>query len=202
MKVKPKHLKPNRFRRMTLKNKILMAIVSLSLIICLTVGGSASYAYLVTPKSSDEVSFSKSTIVAPTVSHDNAVSSAAMVPGGSITVNSYVKANSGTNVATYLFAKVTKSSNVDTYLSYTYDSGWTKDTTNSTSTVDILYRKLAASATGTYYIYSSKAVTVKSATTKSDTFTSAKPTITVTAAIVQQDARTAAQAYTTVSSFL
>ena len=159
-------MKAKHAKKMSFKNKILLTILCFSLSICVAIGGSYTYAYLVTPKSSDTVTFSKSTIVAPSVSHDNAVSSAAMVPGGSITVNSYVKANSGTNVATYLFAKVTKSSNVDTYLSYTYDSGWTKDTTNSTSTVDILYRKLAASATGTYYIYSGKAVTVKSATTK------------------------------------
>lgn len=195
-------MKAKHAKKMSFKNKILLTILCFSLSICVAIGGSYTYAYLVTPKSSDTVTFSKSTIVAPSVSHDNAVSSAAMVPGGSITVNSYVKANSGTNVATYLFAKVTKSSNVDTYLSYTYDSGWTKDTTNSTSTVDILYRKLAASATGTYYIYSGKAVTVKSATTKSDTFTSAKPTITVTAALAQQDGRTAAQAYSLISSVL
>ncbi len=198
-------MKAKHAKKMSVKNKILLTILCFSLSICVAIGGSYTYAYLVTPKSYDEVAFTNSTIKAPSVSHDNAVSSAAMVPGGTITVNSYAKANSGTNVATYLFVKVAKTGNLDAYLDYTYDSGWTvhsstATSSSATSASDILYRKLAANATGTYYIYASKQVTVESNNTRDDS--GAKPGVTVTAALAQQDGRSAAQAYALISDVL
>ncbi len=203
--MKAKHAKAKHFKPMSFKNRILLTIMCVSLSICVAIGGSYTYAYLITAKSSDEAAFTNSTIVAPSVSHDSAVSNAAMVPGSKISVSSYVKANSGTNVATYLFVKVTKTGNLDAYLDYTYDSGWTvyssaATSSSATSASDILYRKVAASTTDNYYIYASKQVTVESNNTISDS--GANPGITVTAALAQQDGRDATQAYNLISSVL
>lgn len=199
-------MKAKHAKKMSLKKRIMLLILCLSLSVCVAIGGSYSYAWLITGATNNGASFSNSTIVVPTVTQATAVSKAPMVPGGTLGVNTIVTVPKGMNINAYLFIKVAKTGNLDAYLDYTYD-GWTSysstaTSSSATSANDILYRVVegTSSAAKTYNVYKNQQVTVETNNTRSDS--SAAPTITVTAALVQQEARTAAQAYSLISSVL
>ena len=108
-----------------------------------------------------------------------------MVPGNTIAKDPTVtvKANSE---ACWLFVKVTKSENLDTFITYAIAGGWT-----ALSGVDgVYYREVPAStADQTFSVLADDAVTVKSNVTKTmlETAKTDAPTLTFKAYAIQKD---------------
>ena len=105
-----------------------------------------------------------------------------MIPGYTITKNPKATVLAGSEEC-YLFVKLDKSTNFETYLTYEMDEGWTlvPDKTN------VYYRKVQTADIGTAYsVLKDDQVTVKGEVTKEmmnaiDNDTAAKPTLTITA---------------------
>jgi hypothetical protein len=107
-----------------------------------------------------------------------------MVPGQPITKDPKVTVAGGSE-ACWLFIKMEKSTNLDTYISYTIDSGWTQ----LTDVDGVWYRAVPATSTDTPFdVLTGNTVTVKDSVTKDmmDTLGTALPTMTFTAYAVQR----------------
>ena len=108
-----------------------------------------------------------------------------MVPGYTITKDPKVTVKSGSEPC-YLFVKLEKSSNFDTFLTYTVADGWTqlKDAQN-TDVLGVYYREVETADVGkTFSVLEGDKVTVSSTVTKeqmSALTTESCPTLTVTA---------------------
>lgn len=105
-----------------------------------------------------------------------------MVPGYDISKDPKAKVLAGSEEC-YLFVKLEKSTNFDTYLTYTIASGWTK-LTGEGITDEVYYRIVSSSGMGSAYsVLSGDKVTVKGSVTKADMTAAetAKPTLTITA---------------------
>ena len=119
-----------------------------------------------------------------------------MVPGSTIDKDPKVTVKAGSE-ACWLFVKVEKSTNLDRFIAYTIDSGWT-----ALSGVNgVYYREVSAAATDTNFsVLAGDQVTVNTTVTKAmmDALTqSTYPTLTFTAYAVQKagfDTETAAWA--------
>lgn len=117
-----------------------------------------------------------------------------LVPGKALTKDPTVtvKANSE---ACWLFVKVEKSNNIDTYLDVAMASGWTL----LDGTTEVYYREVTSSATDdqSFAVLEDNKVTVKNSVTKAqlDSIKTQGPTLTFTAYAVQKDALTVAQAW-------
>ncbi len=195
-------MKAKHAKKMPLKKRIMLLILCLSLSVCVAIGGSYSYAWLITGATNNGASFSNSTIVIPTVTQATTTANFPMVPGGTIGIDPLITVPKGMNINAYLFIKVAKTGSLDSYVTYSYADGWVQYSTSTTA--DVYYRNVdgTSSAAKTYYVFNASQMYVKSDITRSDTFTAAAPTVTVTAALVQRDARTAAQAYGLISGVL
>lgn len=113
-----------------------------------------------------------------------------MVPGNTLPKDPtvVVKANSE---ACWLFVKVEKSANFDTYMSYTVDSQWTALAGNE----GVFYKEVAANtADQEFNVLADKKVVVKDDVTKDmlETAKTSQPTIKFTAYAVQKDNVTSA----------
>ena len=112
-----------------------------------------------------------------------------MIPGYTISKDPKATVLSGSEEC-YLFVKLEKSSNFDTYLEYAIVDGWTQLTTdkNGNAITDLVYyRKVLTANIGTAYsVLANDQVTVKGSVTKEqmnalDAEGAAKPTLTITA---------------------
>lgn len=109
-----------------------------------------------------------------------------MVPGNTITKDPKVtvKANSE---ACWLFVKVEKSDNLDSFISYTVDSSWTA----LDGVTGVYYREVDATTVDTdFYVLTNSEVTVKDTVTKTmmdGLTTETLPKLTFTAYAVQKD---------------
>ena len=106
-----------------------------------------------------------------------------MVPGNTIAKDPTVtvKANSE---ACWLFVKVTESENLNNFITYTVDTGWTKLQDG------VYYREVPASAADqTFSVLADDAVTVKSDVTRTmlETAKTDAPTLTFKAYAIQKD---------------
>lgn len=131
-----------------------------------------------------------------------------MVPGATIDKDPKVTVEAGSE-ACWLFVKVTKSDNLDSFISYTIDSDWT-ELTGVAGVSGVYYRQvedLSGSATGMVYsVLTNNRVTVKDTVTKDmmdaiTAGTAADPTLTFKAYAVQKaGVATAADAWAKVSA--
>ena len=115
-----------------------------------------------------------------------------MVPGNIIAKDPKVTVEAGSE-ACWLFVKIEKSSNLDSFITYSVDEGadkWTK-LTGVTGVDNVYYREVAAvTADTSFYVLKSNQVTVKDTVTKTmmNGLTDAtRPTLTFTAYAVQKD---------------
>ena len=195
MRYQPKHLK-----KMSRKKKIRLTVLSIALSVCLLFSVAGTYAWMVTAAANNGASFSNSTIVAPQVTQGSTVSSAAMVPGSTIPFKATVTVPKGNNFDYYLFIKVAKGGSLDSYLDYSYTSNW-KSYSSSTS-ADILYLEGAPTTSGSFAcdVFTNNNLKVQTDNTNSDK--NAAPSITITAALVQKEARNETQAYSVITNIL
>lgn len=108
-----------------------------------------------------------------------------MLPGRTLEKDPFVTVKKDSE-ACWLFVKLTKSSNFDTYMTYEIASGWT-----ALSGQDgVYYRQVpAATANVTFPVLKENQVLVKSSVTKAqlEAAATSKPTLTITAYAVQQE---------------
>ena len=173
-----------------MKKKLTVSLAVLALVACMAAG--ATLAWLTAKTSSVTNTFTYGDINIEL--KETTGESYKMVPGNKITKDPKVtvKANSE---ACWLFVKVEKSGNFDSFMEYGIASGWTK-----LDGVDgVYYREVISSTTDTeYYVLSGNLVTVKDSVTKED-FAGLKgtmPTLTFTAyACQKENVSTAADAW-------
>ena len=108
-----------------------------------------------------------------------------MVPGNTIAKNPKVTVEAGSE-ASWLFVKVEKSANFDTFMTYTMADGWTL----VPGQTNVYYREVGAMTEDTSFdVIKGNQVTVKETVTKSDleaVKTANQPTLTFTAYAVQK----------------
>ena len=124
-----------------------------------------------------------------------------MVPGNTITKDPKVTVIGGSE-ACWVFIKIEKSANFDTFMEYAVATGWTALADND----GVYYREVAASAADQHFaVLNGDKVTVKDTVTKAmmdaiTAGTSTNPTLTFTAYAVQRDnITTAADAWAKVT---
>lgn len=121
-----------------------------------------------------------------------------MVPGNTITKDPKVTVVAGSE-ACYVFVKIEKSTNFDTFMEYALADGWIQLKDGETPIDGVFYREVASSnADQPFAVLNGDKVTVKNTVTKGDmdglTDASKYPTLTFTAYAVQKD--NVADAYT------
>lgn len=163
-------------------SKIFAVAVAVALVLCMVVGGTLAW---LSDKTDPVVNtFSPSTIDIDLTETLPANRTAQMIPGYTIAKDPTVtvKANSE---KCYLFVKIEKSANFDTYMTYTPATGWTELTDGS----GVFYRIVDKKDTNqSFAVLANDQVTVKSTVTKADMealTTASYPTLTFTAYAVQ-----------------
>lgn len=163
-----------------MKKKVL-SIVAVVLVLCCAIGGTLAW---LTDKTGPVVN--TFTVGDINIELTETTTNYKMVPGNTITKDPKVtvKANSE---ACWLFVKVEKSANFDSFMTYDMADGWTK----LPSVTGVYYREVAATTAATdFSVLQGNSVSVKDTVTKADlnaltqnTF----PTLTFTAYAVQKD---------------
>lgn len=174
-----------------MKKKLTVSLAVLALVACMAAG--ATLAWLTATTSSVTNTFTYGDINIEL--KETTGESYKMVPGNTIAKDPKVtvKANSE---ACWLFVKVEKSDNFDSFMTYGIASGWTALAGES----GVYYREVASSTTDTVFdVLSGNSVTVKTTVTK-EQFNSltpdTMPTLTFTAYACQKDnVSTAADAW-------
>lgn len=166
----------------TINNKVLVLVASIALALACTVG--ATLAWLTASTDTVTNTFTTSDIG---VTLKETETGFKMIPGYTIAKDPKVTVTTG-SVECWLFVKVEKSANFDTYLAYEIADGWTEGTGTGEGKngvpEGVYYRKVTTSDIGkTYSVLKNDQVSVKSTVTKAD-MTNAKtnnPTLTFTA---------------------
>lgn len=163
-----------------MKKKVL-SIVAVVLVLCCAIGGTLAWL-------TDKTAFVKNTFTVGDINIEltETTTNYKMVPGNTISKDPKVtvKANSE---ACWLFVKVEKSANFDSFMTYDMADGWTE----LPSVTGVYYREVAATTAATdFSVLKGDSVSVKDTVTKADlnaltqnTF----PTLTFTAYAVQKD---------------
>ena len=164
-----------------MKKNVLIPIVAIALVLCCVVGG--SLAWLV-----DQTDPVKNTFTVGDINIDltETTTDYKMVPGNTIAKDPTVTVKADSE-ASWLFVKVTASSNLDEFMTYAIADGWTPLTGED----GVYYRQVPATeADTTFAVLKDNAVSVKDTVTKeqlnaleADTY----PTLTFQAYAVQSD---------------
>ena len=106
-----------------------------------------------------------------------------MVPGNTIEKDPTVTVTAGSEDC-WLFVKLVKANNFDTYLTYDMAEGWT-ELTGVEGVAGVYYRKVTQSETAQEFaVLANNQVTVRNTVVQSDSFVA--PTLTISAAAIQQ----------------
>lgn len=172
---------PRRRRRRSTLKPLLVAMAVVLLIGCVA-GGTLAWLTSTTDKVTNTFSTSDINITlaeTPNVEYK-------MIPGWTIAKDPVVTVVDGSEDC-WLFVKVEKSANFDSYMSYEIAAGWTK-MDNVTGGYDVYYRKvLSTDNTKSFSVLKDDQVSVLTTVTMSDMATAktTQPTLTFQAAAVQ-----------------
>ena len=165
-----------------MKKKMWISVVAIALVLCCAVGGTLAW---LSDKTSPVVNTFTVGDINITLTESDGLD-LKMVPGNTITKDPKVTVKSGSE-ACWLFVKVEKSANFDSFMTYEMADGWTA----LTGADGVYYREVAASAADTSFdVLKGNRVTVKEAVTKEQlqaVKTANQPTLTFTAYAVQRD---------------
>ena len=174
-------------KRKGIATKTMFMILAVVLIVGISVGG--TLAWLTDTTESVTNTFTVGDI---NITLDETKTDFKMVPGNTIEKDPKVTVEGGSEDC-WLFVKVEKSNNLDTYITYTVDSDWTRLTTDKdgNSISDLIYYRSVTASDGdqVFSVLTGDQVTVKDSVTK-DLMEQAKdspPTLTFTAYAVQKD---------------
>ena len=164
--------------------KTLTVVIALVLVVVMSVAGTV--AYLTASTGPVVNTFTVGNIDITLAESENL--NLKMVPGNVIAKDPKVTVVGGSE-ACWLFVKVEKSGNLDSFVSYTIDSGWTP----LDGVSGVYYREVAASESNQEFaVLKDNKVTVKDTVTKAmmdalNAEGATKPTLTFTAYAVQKD---------------
>lgn len=188
-----------------MKKKSLALVLALAMIVVCVVGGTLAWLTATTPEVKNTFTYGDINITLAESEDLNLK----MIPGYTIAKDPKVTVLAGSEKC-YLFVKVDKSTNFDTFMTYDMAAGWTKgDGTNIPS--NVYYRVVDTADMGTAYsVLANDKVTVKDTVTKADMNAlnaegATQPTLTFTAYACQYmknstDSFTAEQAWTNVTT--
>lgn len=168
----------------TINNKVLVLVASIALALACTVG--ATLAWLTASTDTVTNTFTTSDIG---VTLKETKTDFKMIPGYTIAKDPKVTVTTGSEEC-WLFVKVEKSANFDTYLTYKIADGWEEGTGTGTGEgkngvpVGVYYRKVTTSSIGTEFsVLKNDQVSVKDTVTKTDMTAAGtnKPTLKFTA---------------------
>ena len=167
-----------------MKKKALLCAVAVVLVLCCAIGGTLAWLTAKTDTVTNTFTVGDINIELKETPRDYK-----MVPGNTIAKDPKVTVKAGSE-ACWLFVKVEKSANLDSFISYDIADGWT-----ALPGVDgVYYREVGAAAAKagvTYSVLADDKVTVKDNVTKTDmnglTEATTYPTLTFTAYAVQRD---------------
>lgn len=166
------------------KNKILALV--LACIVCVGIGIGGTLAWLTAQTGPVTNTFTVGNV---DITLAETTTNYKMVPGNTISKDPKVTVLANSE-ACWLFVKIDKSSNLDTFISYTVDTGWTQgDGTDIPK--NVYYRRVDAVTDDTdFAVLANDKVTVKDTVTKDDMDAITKgstpaPTLTFTAYAVQ-----------------
>ena len=169
---------------MTKTNKRRIAtIVSLVLIVCIAVG--ATLAWLTDVTESVENTFTVGKVDIDQTETKPTDKTAKMIPGSDIEKDPKITVKAGSE-ACYVYVKIEKTNNPDTYLTYSIADGWTA----LTGEEGVYYRTCnAVTADTDFPILANNKVTVKDTITNADmtAASSANPKLKFTGYAIQQD---------------
>lgn len=178
-----------------MKKKTIALVLALVLIVGAAIGGTV--AYLTDKTASVTNTFTIGNI---DITLAETKSDFKMVPGVDIEKDPKVTVEGGSE-ACYVFVKVEKSSNLDSFISYAIASGWTQgDGAEGGIPTDVYYRAVAASADDQVFsVLANDKVTTKGTVTKSmmdglNQPNATQPSLTFTAYAIQQATFTTAAA--------
>ena len=168
-----------------MKKKSLALVLALAMIVVCVVGGTLAWLTATTPEVKNTFTYGDINIkleeTDATVAADgSATKEFKMIPGYTITKDPKVTVKAGSEKC-YLFVKVDKSANFDTFMTYDMADGWTAlDGVNG-----VYYRVVDTAGMGTAYsVLANDRVTVKDTVTKADMnglIEATQPTLTFTA---------------------
>lgn len=163
-----------------MKKKVL-SIVAVVLVLCCAIGGTLAWL-------TDKTASVKNTFTVGDINIEltETTTNYKMVPGNTISKDPKVTVKANSEVC-WLFVKVEKSANFDSFMTYDMADGWTE----LPSVTGVYYREVAATTAATdFSVLKGDSVSVKDTVTKADlnaltqnTF----PTLTFTAYAVQKD---------------
>lgn len=171
-----------------MKRKVVASVSALVVLMCCAIGTTLAYF-------TDKTDSIKNTFTIGNVSIElnETTTDYKMVPGNDIAKDPTVKVISG-SVDCWLFVKIEKSDNIDSFLSYDIADGWTL----LDSTTNIYYREVEASQSDKVFtVIKDNKVHVKDTVTKTmlhELTESTYPKLTFTAYAVQKDNITSAAA--------
>lgn len=163
-----------------MKKKTLALVLALTLLVAGVVGGTLAWL-------TDQTAEVKNTFTVGDINIDltETTTDYKMVPGNTIAKDPTVTVKANSEVC-WLFVQVTKSENLDTFITYAIAEGWT-----ALPGVDgVYYREVPASAADqTFSVLAGDAVTVKSDVTRTmlETAKTDAPTLTFQAYAIQKD---------------
>ena len=162
------------------KRRILALVLACVLCVCIGIGGTLAWLTAQTTPVQNTFTTSDINITLTETGATNNANSYQMVPGFTITKDPTVTVATESEDC-YLFVKLEKSSNFDSFMTYSVASGWTELTTGS----GIYYRVVnKTDTTREFGVIAGNTVTVKSDVTKAQMNAltdSTQPTLTVTA---------------------
>ena len=166
------------------KRRILALVLACVLCVCIGIGGTLAWLTAQTAPVQNTFTTSDIDITLTETGATNNANSYQMVPGYTIAKDPKVTVLAGSEKC-YLFVKLEKSSNFDSFMTYTVDSGW-----NQLTGVDGVYYRVVDTnaANQEFAVIANNTVTVKDTVTKADMnglTSTANPTLTVTAYATQ-----------------
>lgn len=163
------------------KSKVILTIISLVLVVAMSVAG--TLAFLKVKTTDVKNTFSPSNI-GLTLDETTTDADYKMIPGVKMSKNPLVTVTS--DIDAYVFVKVVKSANFDTYFEYQIAAGWTELTAGS----GIYWREVAKNAADKdFEVLANNEITTRTTVEKDvmDSLKDNKPTMTFTAYAVQKD---------------
>lgn len=180
-----------------MKKKATIAVTALLLVLCFAIGGTLAWLKAETKSVVNTFTYGDINITLTEEAGKDSDYEFKMIPGNDITKDPTVTVEANSE-ACWLFVKVEKSGNFDTFMTYEITEGWTqlKEDTEGAAITDLVYYREVNAETAkdgtSYKVLKGDKVTVRDSVKKSDMEAIkngivAKPTLTFTAYAVQLD---------------
>lgn len=162
-----------------MKKKVIVSVLALALVLCLSIGGTLAWLSATTAPVENTFTYGDINITLT----ETTGNTYKMIPGTPITKDPKVTVKADSE-ACWLFVKIEKSANFDSFMSYDVADGWTKlDVADG-----VYYREVSTNtADQDFAVLKDNKITVPDTVTKEDLKNASGLTLTFTAYAVQKD---------------